>query len=82
MSESVYEVWWASAGCLPDSDTPAFEADTLQECEDWLDSNSAWEYWESTGENNTYGFQICENTDGKNSQTVLHYDMNWKEVSK
>jgi hypothetical protein len=78
MEESVYEVWWASAGCLPDSDTPAFEADTLQECEDWLDSNSAWEYWESAGENSTYGFQICENTDGKDCQTLIHIDINWK----
>ena len=82
MNESVYEVWWASAGCLPDSDTPAFEADTLQECEDWLDSNSAWEYWESAGENSTYGFQICENTDGKNCQTVLSYSLDWKEKVK
>ena len=82
MNESVYEVWWASAGCLPDSDTPAFEADTLQECEDWLDSDSAWEYWESAGDNSLYGFQICENTDGKNCQTVLHYNLDWKEKVK
>jgi hypothetical protein len=55
-----YMVFWLAAGCLPDSENPAFEANTLKEVRDWLNSDAVNEYWESTGENNTYYFSIEE----------------------
>lgn len=54
-----HEVWWAAAGCLPDSDTPAFVG-SLRECYDWVLSEDAHEYWDTCGEYNTYDFFVVE----------------------
>jgi asparagine N-glycosylation enzyme membrane subunit Stt3 len=56
-----FSVFWLAAGCLPDSESPAFSANTLKEVRNWLNSDAVNEYWELTGENNTYYFSIVEN---------------------
>jgi hypothetical protein len=33
-----FAVWYASAGCLPDSDSPEFVG-SLQECQNWIEEN-------------------------------------------
>ena len=82
MEHTVYQVWWASAGCLPDSDTPAFEADTRKECEAWLATDEASEYWESVGDYNTYSFQIHANTSTGHSWLVLEQTLTTGKVGK
>lgn len=62
-----YYVWWCAAGCLPDSDNPAFAANTIEEVNAWLASDEADEYRESTGEFNTYEFEIVTNLSSDNS---------------
>ena len=59
-----YQVWWANAGCLPDSETPAFESNSFAECEAWLLTDEALEFLESAGDYNTYSFQIEKTTEG------------------
>jgi hypothetical protein len=36
-----FAVWYASTGCLPDSDHPEYIGETLSECERWIESNKA-----------------------------------------
>jgi hypothetical protein len=55
-----YEIWWCAAGCLPDSEHPAFVADTMPEIEAWLAGDEAAEYRDSTGDYNTYDFEIVD----------------------
>lgn len=62
-----YYVWWCAAGCLPDTDNPAFAANTIEEVNAWLASDEADEYRESTGEFNTYEFEIVTNLSSDNS---------------
>ncbi|NBP04153.1 MAG: hypothetical protein EBU90_29475 [Proteobacteria bacterium] len=62
-----YEVWWCAAGCLYDSDHPAFSADTLEEIEAWLQSEEADTYREAAGEFSTYAFEIINTTTNKES---------------
>jgi len=62
-----YYVWWCAAGCLPDTDNPAFAANTIEEVNAWLASDEANEYRESTGEFNTYEFEIVTNLSSDNS---------------
>lgn len=38
-----WAVWYAAAGCLPDSDGPEFVG-SFEECEAWVDAN--WEDYE------------------------------------
>ena len=58
--KKVFQVWWANAGCLPDSENPAYEADTLADCQLWLTSDEAREYFDTVGEWNTYDFVVLE----------------------
>lgn len=51
-----YAVWWASAGCLPDSEVPAFIG-TLDECEAYLKEDPDG-YFDTVGEHNLYDFSI------------------------
>jgi hypothetical protein len=51
-----FAVWWASAGCLPDSETPAFVG-TFEECEQYSLTDPD-EYKETVGEYNLYDFYI------------------------
>ena len=62
-TENLYEVWWASAGCLPDSETPCFTG-TLEECEKYIAEDPDG-YFESVGEYNLYGFSITDPTNWK-----------------
>jgi hypothetical protein len=55
--DSIHEVWWAAAGCLPDSEFPSFTG-TLNECLDWLQGQDAADYWDTCGEYNTYDFYV------------------------
>ena len=82
MRHTIYQVWWASAGCLPDTDTPAFEANTPSECEAWLNTDEALEYWECVGEYNTYGFQIHANTSTGHSWLISQQTMANGKVKK
>lgn len=51
-----FAVWWASAGCLPDSETPAFIGE-FEECEFYA-LNDPDGYYDTVGENNLYDFYI------------------------
>lgn len=51
-----FAVWWASAGCLPDSESPAFVG-TFTECEEYALADPDG-YYDTVGENNLYDFYI------------------------
>lgn len=55
---NLYAVWYASAGCLPDSDEPEFIG-TLDECQDWLEVNE-WEYERPDVAHDLYALSIEE----------------------
>ena len=55
-----YAVWWASAGCLPDSEEPSFIG-TISECIAYTQDDPDG-YFDSVGENNLYTFIIEPNT--------------------
>lgn len=52
----LYAVWWASAGCLPDSETPAFVG-TLLECEKYIKEDPDG-YFDIVGDYNLYSLDI------------------------
>jgi hypothetical protein len=52
------ELWWTAAGCLPDADQPAHVANSLDDARAWLAGDEAAAYWETTGEHNTYSFEL------------------------
>lgn len=54
--DAQYAVWWASAGCLPDSETPAFVG-SFYECEEYAMADPD-EYYETVGDRNLYSFII------------------------
>lgn len=56
MSDQQYAVWWASAGCLPDSEHPAFVG-TAEECVAYMEKDPDG-YFDSVGEHNTYMFSV------------------------
>lgn len=56
MSNQTHAVWWASAGCLPDSEFPAFVG-TLEECHDYVE-NDPEGFFDTVGEHNLYSFTI------------------------
>lgn len=68
MATDTYAVWWASAGCLPDSETPAFIG-TLTECEDYI-SEDPDGYFDTVGEHNLYDFGIYP----YEPEEDVHYD--------
>jgi hypothetical protein len=51
-----HAVWWASAGCLPDSEEPAFVGD-LQACREYAE-NDPDGYYDNVGIYNLYYFII------------------------
>lgn len=53
---STYAVWWASVGCLADSETPAFIG-SLYECGQYI-SEDPDGYFDTVGEYNLYDFTI------------------------
>lgn len=55
-----FNVWWCAAGCLYDSETPAYSCDTLDEVWEWLRSDHADEYREVAGEHSTYRFEVVD----------------------
>jgi hypothetical protein len=65
IEQNAFSVWWGAAGCLYDSDTPAYEADTMHEIILWLLSDDANGYRDCCGDNNTYAFDIVENATGE-----------------
>ncbi len=54
--DGTFAVWWASAGCLPDSETPAFVG-TLEECEEYAKADPD-DFYDTVGEYNLYSFSI------------------------
>lgn len=64
MNDTTYAVWWASAGCLPDSDSPAFVG-TIQECETYIAEDPDG-YFDNVGEHNLYSFSIDPYTEQEN----------------
>jgi hypothetical protein len=54
--DGTFAVWWASAGCLPDSETPAFVG-TLEECEEYAKADPDG-FYEDLSEHNLYSFSI------------------------
>lgn len=54
--EPLYAVWYASAGCLPDSPGPEFWG-TLDECKRWVDEN-AEDYERPEVEHDLYSLTI------------------------
>lgn len=53
-----YCVWYASAGCIPDSEYPEFVG-TLAECESWITDN-ADDYVREWVEHDLYSLSIGE----------------------
>jgi len=51
-----YAVWYASAGCIPDSDYPEFIG-SLQECEEFVAENAA-DYQRPEVQHDLYGLSI------------------------
>jgi hypothetical protein len=60
-----FAVWWASAGCLPDSETPAFTG-TFSECLAYTQDDPD-EYFESVGDYNLYTFIIEPHEEEENN---------------
>lgn len=56
----LYEVWWVSAGCLPDSEFPTFIG-TIAECLGYIKDDPDG-YFDAVGENNLYTFSINPHT--------------------
>jgi hypothetical protein len=52
------ELWWTAAGCLPDADQPAHVANSFDDARAWIAGDEAAAYWETTGEHNTYCFEL------------------------
>ncbi len=53
-----YAVIWASAGCLPDSEEPAFVG-SMKECEEYIETDPDG-YTDNLSEHNLYSFDIIE----------------------
>lgn len=51
-----HAVWWASAGCLPDSEEPVFIGD-LRACKDYVE-NDPDGFFDNVGVHNLYNFSI------------------------
>jgi len=51
-----YAVWYAAAGCLPDSDLPEFVG-SFAACEAWIEENIE-EFRQFEGTHNTYQLTI------------------------
>jgi hypothetical protein len=54
----LYAVWYASAGCLPDSDSPEFVG-TLEDCEAFVAENAS-EYERPEVQHDLYSLSIDE----------------------
>ena len=52
----MYAIWYAAAGCLPDSDLPEFVG-SFAACEAWIEENIE-EFRQHEGEYNTYQLTI------------------------
>ena len=57
--EPQYAVWWASAGCMPDSEEPEFVG-SWEECERAIVELELDVQEILAGEHNLYSFQISE----------------------
>jgi hypothetical protein len=85
MNTTRIELWWTAAGCLPDAEHPAYIADNMTDAQTWLAGDEAAEYYATTGEHNTYTFELvevnytscptCENDYAENTGEPIPHDV-------